>query len=162
MPPQEDGQRFRAQIVRAIEDRERDLANDPTRIEFLCSVGDDQYEEIVSYNNLLNSLESEEDGEANIWKFQRITAHQGPLTQNHPDWKGSIYNVMIEWENGEITAKPLSILAADDPVTCAIYARDNGLLELDGWKRFKPIAKQQKKFIRMVHQAQLRSYRSAP
>jgi hypothetical protein len=69
---------------------------------------------------------------------------------------------MVEWENGEQTNEPLSIIGADDPVTCAIYARDNNLLDLPGWKRFKTIAKRQKKFIRMVNQAKLRSYRTAP
>jgi hypothetical protein len=41
---------------------------------------------------------------------------------------------MIEWENGEIITEPLAIIAADDPVTCAIYARDNNLLDLAEWK----------------------------
>jgi len=41
---------------------------------------------------------------------------------------------MIEWENGEITSEPLTLIAADNPVTCAIYAKENGLLDLDGWK----------------------------
>ena len=40
---------------------------------------------------------------------------------------------MIEWENGEITREPLSIIAADDPVTCAIYAKDNDLLDTATW-----------------------------
>jgi len=39
---------------------------------------------------------------------------------------------MIEWENGEITSEPLTIIAADDPVTCAIYAKENGLTLTDG------------------------------
>jgi hypothetical protein len=47
------------------------------------------------------------------------------------------YNVLVGLENGEIMSKPLSILAIDDPVTCAIYARENDLLELDGWKHLK-------------------------
>jgi hypothetical protein len=51
--------------------------------------------------------------------------------------------VKVEWENGEITSEPLSIVAADDPVSCAIYARDNNLLEIDEWKRFWGIAKHQ-------------------
>ena len=68
---------------------------------------------------------------------------------------------MIEWESGEITSEPLSVIAADDPVTCAIYASDNNLLEQDGWKRFRGIAKRQKKLLRMVNQAKLRSYRTA-
>jgi len=39
---------------------------------------------------------------------------------------------MIEWENGEVTSEPLSIIAADNPVTCAIYARETSLLDFDG------------------------------
>jgi hypothetical protein len=69
---------------------------------------------------------------------------------------------MIEWENGEITSEPLSVIAADDPITCAIYAKENSLLHLDGWKRFKRIANREKKLLRMVNQAKLRSFRTTP
>ena len=68
----------------------------------------------------------------------------------------------MEWENGEITAEPLSIIAADDPITCATYAKDNGLLDTPGWKRFKRLAMRTKKFLRAVNQAKLRSYNTAP
>jgi hypothetical protein len=34
-----------------------------------------------------------------------------------------------------------AFLAADDPVTCAIYARENGLLDLPGWHQFRNLAK---------------------
>ena len=60
--------------------------------------------------------------------------------------------------NWEITAEPLSIISANDPVTCAIYAKQNNLLELEGWKRFKVIAKRQKKLFRMTNQAKLKSF----
>jgi hypothetical protein len=53
---------------------------------------------------------------------------------------------MIEWENGEVTAEPLSIIAKDDPITCAIYARDNNLLDQEGWRRVKSIANRELKF----------------
>ena len=69
---------------------------------------------------------------------------------------------MIEWENGEVTSEPLQVIAADDPVTCAIYAKVNGILDPSGWKRFKGIAKREKKFTRMVNQAKLRSFNTAP
>jgi hypothetical protein len=69
---------------------------------------------------------------------------------------------MIEWENGEITTEPLSNIAQDDPVTCAIYARDNGLLELPGWKRFQKLARRQKRLFRMANQAKLKSFRTTP
>jgi len=35
---------------------------------------------------------------------------------------------MIEWENGEITSEALSVIAANDPVTCALYGKENDLL----------------------------------
>jgi hypothetical protein len=58
------------------------------------------------------------------------------------EYKGSQCNVLIEWESGEITNEPLGVIAADDPVSCAIYARENNLLDQPGWKRFQHIAKQ--------------------
>jgi hypothetical protein len=66
---------------------------------------------------------------------------------------------MIKWENG---AKPLRKIAAVDPVICALYAKAHNLLEEPGWKRFKSIAKKEKKLICMVNQAKLRLYNTAP
>ena len=140
MDEREDGQRFRARIVKLLDDHESELHDNPTRIKFLCSVNEDEAEEIITYNQMLEYITRDEENPV-VWKFKRISSHQGPLKHDHPDYKGSIYNVMIEWENGEITSEPLSIIAADDPVTCAIYAKENNLLHLPGWKRFKGIAK---------------------
>jgi hypothetical protein len=69
---------------------------------------------------------------------------------------------LIKRKNEYITKEPLSIIAVDDPVTCAIYVRENGLLDQPGWKRFKHIAKNEKKFICMVNQAKLKSFHTAP
>jgi hypothetical protein len=63
---------------------------------------------------------------------------------------------------GRSPKNPLSIIAVDDPVTCAIYARENGLLDQPGWKRFKHIAKNEKKFTHTVNQAKLKSFHTAP
>ena len=46
---------------------------------------------------------------------------------------------MIEWETGEITEEPLSILAQDDPVTCPPYAKEHNLLHLPEWNKLKHI-----------------------
>jgi hypothetical protein len=51
---------------------------------------------------------------------------------------------MVEWENWETTMEPLQINAKEGPVTCSIYAKDNGLLDTPGWNHFKSIAKRQK------------------
>jgi hypothetical protein len=73
-----------------------------------------------------------------------------------------IYNVHVEWENGETTDEPMTTIAADDPVTCAIYAKDSNLLDVPGWKRFKSIARRQQHMFCMANQAKLRSFHLAP
>ena len=66
---------------------------------------------------------------------------------------------MVEWETGEITDEPLSLIAAGDPVTCAEYAKKYDLLHLDGWKRLKHIAKNQKQLTRAINQSKIRQVR---
>ena len=69
---------------------------------------------------------------------------------------------MVEWEDGSKTYEPLTQMIADDPVTCALYAKEQGLLDKPGWKRLKGIARRDKKMIRMLNQSRLRSFRRAP
>ena len=159
--PQEDGELLQATIVEAISNHERLVEEHLANIQFRCSVNNDKYEEIMSYNQIMDYL-SKDDGDPVVWRFNKILAHQGPLDSNHKDYKGSTFNISIEWENGEVSEEPLTIIAADDPVTCAIYARDNNLLDTPGWKRFKTIAKRQKNFFRAANQAKLRSFSQAP
>jgi hypothetical protein len=103
----------------------------PTRIQFRVSVNEDKAEEIIMYNKMLEYITRDEESDI-MWKFQKIISHEV---------QGSKITLLIEWENGGITKEPLSIIAVDDPVTCAIYASENGLLNQPGWKRFKHIAK---------------------
>ena len=161
LTPQEDGQRLRAKIVQAVEEQDTRLKNDKERIKFKVSVNDEIAEEIMSYQEVLDHIAHDQE-DTIVWKFRKITSHEGPLTHRHPNWKGSKFNVMIEWETGEITSEPLAIIAKDDPVTCALYARDNNLLEEPGWRQFKRLAKRHKKLLRMVNQAKLKSYRHGP
>jgi hypothetical protein len=70
------------------------------------------------------------------WVFERIVLHQGPLTKKHPDYKGDMYNVIVECPNGETTTEPLNIIVVDYPVSCALYTRDNQLLDTPGWRQF--------------------------
>lgn len=99
--------------------------------------------------------------EDNIWKFQSIDAHQPPLNRSDPNYKGSSWNVRVLWENREVSYEPLSIIAKSDPVTIAIYAMENDLLEFDSWKKFARLAYWQKKLLRMANQAKLQSFRTA-
>ena len=94
-----------------------------------------------------------------LYRFRAIIGHQGPLLAADPDWKGSKYNVQVEWETGEITFEPLCIIAADDPVTCAAYAKENDLLALEGWHRFRNFAKKDEVLARAIKQSKIRQAR---
>ena len=112
----------------------------------------------MSYVQILDHLDHQEQQEDH-YKFRAITGHQGPLSPRDENYKGSKYNVMVEWETGEITDEPLSLIAADDPVTWAEYAKKHDLLHLDGWKRLKHIAKNQKQLTRAINQSKRRQVR---
>ena len=57
---------------------------------------------------------------------------------------------MVEWQTGEITEEPLSIIAQDDPATCAAYGKKHNLLDLPKWNKLKHIAKHQKTLTRAI------------
>ena len=90
----ENGEKFRAKIISAIKKHEAGLENHPDHLTFVCSVNDDEYEEILTYNEILHHIEKEENSDI-VWKFKDITAHQGPLTRTHPDYKGLSYLSLI-------------------------------------------------------------------
>jgi hypothetical protein len=131
-------------------------------MKFICEVPNSTVDEIFTYNEILNHIEKDnndlESDTEQLFKFHRIAAHQGPLCSSDKDWKGSSYNVLVEWETGETMYEPLNTIAADDPVTCAEYAKENNLLDTDGWKQFRRLAKNEKKLKLMINQAKLKSY----
>ena len=64
----------------------------------------------MSYNQLMENIQKRTDAEEDpdsLFKFRDIVAHQGPLESTDPNHKGSKYNVMVEWESGEVTYEPL-------------------------------------------------------
>ena len=81
-------------------------------------------DELMTYNDIINHLHRNqlEDGER-PWKFRSILAHSGPLMPTDRKYKGSPYNLLIEWETGKQTKEPLSQVIADDPVSVAQYAK---------------------------------------
>ena len=73
--------------------------------------------------------------------------------------EGHKYNVRGEWETGEITFEPLAVLAADDLVTCAAYAKQHDLLAVEGWHRFRNLAKKDNVLARAIKQRMIRQVR---
>ena len=66
-----------------------------------------------------------------------------PSRQQTPIGKGASIMSLL---NQRLGRRPinLSVLGADDPATCAFYAKENGLSHIDGWERFKNLAKRDK------------------
>ena len=61
----------------------------------------------------------------------------------------------MEWETEEITFEPLSVIAADDPVICAAYAKQCDLLALEGWCWFSSLAKKDEFLTRAIKQSKI-------
>ena len=168
MDKQDNGERFRAKVVSKIIEQHENAQKglkDLGKTKFIVSI-ENQPNQIVDYNTVLDHVNSQLENEANddetFYNFKAIVGHQGPLRSSHPDYKGSSYNVMVEWEDGSKTYEPLAQMIADDPVTCALYAKEQGLLNQPGWKSLKGIAKRDKKMIRMLNQSKYKPYRRAP
>jgi len=66
---QEDGQWFRARIVEAIDDYDAKLHNKSDCFKFRCSINNDQYEEILTNNEILNYIGQQDDDGTKVWKF---------------------------------------------------------------------------------------------
>ena len=162
LPKNEQGERLRATITRKVIETSKLLDNQHDnaidKINFQLDVGQGSSEAIMSFVQILDHLDQQEQQE-DLYKFRAITGHQGPLSPQDENYKGSKYNVMVEWETGEITDEPLSLIVADDPVTCAEYAKKHDLLHLDGWKGLKYIAKNQKQLTRAKNQSKIRQVR---
>ena len=59
--PQEDGELLHAVIIDAINKHEHHVDQDPANIQFRCSVNNDKYEEIMSYNQIMDHLNKDND-----------------------------------------------------------------------------------------------------
>jgi hypothetical protein len=100
----DDGLRFCAHIIEVIDDHEKNVANNPVLKKFKrLLVGEDEFEEILSYNKDMQHIEKNNDDGETFWKYKWISGHEGPLNKNHSSWKEDKHNVKIEWENGEVS-----------------------------------------------------------
>ncbi len=131
---QEDGTMIGAKVKQKTNDLE---AQNHQNIKMLVKVGDeDGYEEIMSYVDLCDVVEGQHKQESENpnaqFMFQDIIGHEGPLSKDHKDYNGSMWNLRVMWQDGSITTEPLNMVAADDPISCTKYAIKHDLLEQPG------------------------------
>ena len=103
LPPQENGERLRAKVTKkVVEQIEAADGNRIPNINFILIL----VKVNITYSQLLDRLEQavEQDNsmDQELYRFRAIIGHKGPLKATDPNWKGSKWNVQIEWETGEL------------------------------------------------------------
>ena len=123
-------------LAKKILDRD---AENHQQIKMLISYDDKRVEELIAHNKLCNLAAKQHDKEASsedkIFTFQRTVDHKGPLKPGGFECNRSRCNIKIEWEDAGVTTwEPLTVIEKCDPVTCAVHAKEHGLLNEPGWK----------------------------
>ena len=140
LPPEDNGEHHMSKIIN-IDDHGQPLED----LKIKLQINKDQAEEIMSYNQLMDYIlrcTDDEEDQNSLFKFRDIVAHQSPLEPTNPNHKRSKYNVMVEWESGEVTLESLPLISKDNPVTCTLYAKKHDLLDTTRSKRLIRAVKQ--------------------
>ena len=140
LPPEDNGEHHMSKIIN-IDGHGQPLED----LKIKLQINKDQAEEIMSYNQLMDYIlrcTDDEEDQDSLFKFRDIVAHQSPLEPTNPNHKRSKYNVMVEWESGEVTLESLPLISKDNPVTCTLYAKKHDLLDTTRSKRLIRAVKQ--------------------
>ena len=82
-------------LVDAIKNQEEDTHQNLIHTKFRIKFNKDKYEEIITYNELMDHLNNLEDG-AVMWELQHIISYQRPVDKNYPNYMESPYNVNVK------------------------------------------------------------------
>ena len=99
--------------------------------------------------------------ENRLYKFRCIKDHRGPYNPPDLEYIGSSYNLLIEWETGEMTWEPLTNIIASDPYTCALYAKKHDLLSTPEWKLLKRHARTARSLVRTLKKSQYKQAKAS-
>ena len=104
LPMDENGERKRATISEHVKDLCQQQVSREDQLRFKLKIDGDQLDDLISYNQLMEYLEDKTDTgplEDGLYRFKCIKDHKGPYTPSNPEYNGSSYNLLIEWESGE-------------------------------------------------------------
>ena len=57
---------------------------------------------MISLTFIADQYDDELNNPERKWLFKGITAHEGPLSSKHPNYNGSKYNLLVQWEDGSV------------------------------------------------------------
>ena len=164
LPMDENGERKRATISEHVKDLCQEQVSREDQLRFKLKIDGDQLDDFISYNQLMEYLEDKTDTgplEDGLYRFKCIKDHKGPYTSSDPEYNGSSYDLLLEWETGEQTWEPLGNIIASDPYTCAVYAKEHNLLNTPGWKLLKRHARTARRLIRSLKKSKYRQARAS-
>ena len=96
LPPNQKGERHRASIQQKVIEVSQKLDEDQEtiadNINFLLDIGQRRSQSIISYYQVLNYMEKDNQNDETLFKFRAITGHQGTLDNDDPNYKGSFFN----------------------------------------------------------------------
>ena len=98
--------RKRATISEHVNDLCQEQVSREDHLRFKLKIDGDQLDDLISYNQLMEYLEDKTDTgplEDGFYRFKYIKDHKGPYTSSDPEYNGSSYNLLIEWETCEQT-----------------------------------------------------------
>ncbi len=110
--------------------------DEPATIELM-----DGSRQLIEYNLLLEKFNTPEEDGNQVFTFSKISGHR----KRRQKWE-----VKVEWDGHGFapTWEPLSTMRKADPITLAMYARDQNLVNTNGWKWARNIKVDGTKMIR--------------
>ena len=92
-----DGDQVRMKVISYIDRKTRNNNNNKDSIKFISKNGDESYQDIITYNQLLDKVEEYDNSYGDgLTNFQSIVSHEGPLNTSDPRYKGSKWNFSIK------------------------------------------------------------------
>ena len=153
--PDDDGEQHRAKIEDVQVSKDKTADGKEILLRFKCKVGAKRFEEVVTYNRMLDWVERDKDKD----DFHRFVAIHGHRRNSK---RKSKWEVLVEWASGQKTWSDLGLTFEGDPVTVSIYAKKRNLLNKEGWRRCKRYVRSGKTLGRAINQVRLKSYRNRP
>ena len=152
----ENGERKQATISDHVHNLDHTQVSRENQLRFKLKVDGEQQDDLISYNQLKEYLEDTLDTgqtEDGLYRFKSIQDNRGLYSSSDPK---SSYNLLIEWETGEMTWEPLTSIIADDPYSCTVYAKKFDLLNTQGWKQLKKYTRTGRRLIRTLKKLKYR------
>ena len=128
--PDDEGEQHRAKIVDVGVLEERTPDGMQPLFRFRSKVGDKTFEEIITYNRMLEWCDRDKDKD-DFYRIDGILGHR-----KNSSARGG-YQVLVKWASAKADWRDLALIFNDDPVTVSLYAKKKGLLSTPGWRRCK-------------------------